>query len=70
VAFCPAHTLVAVLTGKTEPARDIGVGAAMGGPLALATIAYGVTGAILLRHRRKLRAGQRAVVNDVGVLDR
>jgi cation:H+ antiporter len=41
-------TLVAVTTGKTESARDIGVGAAMGGPLALATIAYGVTGIALL----------------------
>jgi cation:H+ antiporter len=49
-------TLVAVLTGKTEAAKDIGVGAAMGGPLALATIAYGVTGAVLLVHRRRARA--------------
>ncbi|KIF71951.1 membrane protein [Streptomyces sp. AcH 505] len=46
-------TLVAVTTGSTEKAKDIGVGAAMGGPLALSTIAYGVTGAILLRKRRR-----------------
>jgi cation:H+ antiporter len=49
-------TLVAVTTGKGEAAKDIGVGAAMGGPLALATVAYGVTGVMLLLHRRKLRA--------------
>jgi cation:H+ antiporter len=47
-------TLVAVTTGPTAEIRNIGVGAAMGGPLVLATVAYGVTGATLLlrRHRR------------------
>jgi cation:H+ antiporter len=47
-------TLVAVTTGPTAEVRNIGVGAAMGGPLVLATIAYGVTGAMLFfrRHRR------------------
>ncbi|MFB7495927.1 sodium:calcium antiporter [Streptomyces sp. NPDC056161] len=49
-------TLVAVTTGGTEEAKNIGVGAAMGGPLALATVAYGVTGAMLLVKRRKDRA--------------
>ncbi|MFD9336177.1 sodium:calcium antiporter [Streptomyces sp. NPDC060028] len=49
-------TLVAVTTGATEEAKNIGVGAAMGGPLALATIAYGVTGAMLILKRRKDRA--------------
>ncbi|WP_433412195.1 sodium:calcium antiporter [Microtetraspora malaysiensis] len=49
-------TLVAVTTGDTEEARNIGVGAAMGGPLALATVAYGVSGVVLLLHRRKRRA--------------
>ena len=45
-------TLVAVTMGKTDQAKDIGVGAAMGGPLALATIAYGVSGYMLLRKKR------------------
>jgi Ca2+/Na+ antiporter len=45
-------TLVAVTTGTTAQIRNIGVGAAMGGPLVLATIAYGVTGAMLLFRRR------------------
>ncbi|WP_433346276.1 sodium:calcium antiporter [Microtetraspora malaysiensis] len=49
-------TLVAVTTGDTEEAKNIGVGAAMGGPLALATVAYGVSGVVLLVHRRKRRA--------------
>jgi cation:H+ antiporter len=48
-------TLVAVTTGANEEAKNIGVGAAMGGPLALATVAYGVTGLMLLLKRRKER---------------
>jgi cation:H+ antiporter len=48
-------TLVAVTTGPTAEIRNIGVGAAMGGPLVLATVAYGVTGAILLLRRRSRR---------------
>lgn len=44
-------TGVAVTTGH-QP--DIGVGAAMGGPLALATIGYGVVGVSLLARRRQL----------------
>jgi cation:H+ antiporter len=46
-------TLVAVTTGPTAEIRNIGVGAAMGGPLVLATVAYGVTGAMLLLQRRR-----------------
>src|SRR6201996_7573072 len=46
-------TLVAVTTGTTAEVRNIGVGAAMGGPLVLATVAYGVTGAMLLMQRRR-----------------
>lgn len=49
-------TLVAVTTGQTAQAKDIGVGAAMGGPLALATVAYGVTGLMLILKRRQDRA--------------
>jgi cation:H+ antiporter len=46
-------TLVAVTTGSTPEAKNIGVGAAVGGPPALATIAYGVTGFMLLLKRRR-----------------
>ncbi|MFC5185587.1 sodium:calcium antiporter [Actinomadura harenae] len=45
-------TLVAVTSGDGEAGKDIGVGAAMGGPLALATVAYAVTGVALLWTRR------------------
>src|SRR5579885_31128 len=45
-------TFVAVVTGSGAAQKDIGVGAAMGGPLALATVAYGVTGATLLAAHR------------------
>ncbi|MEU8697293.1 sodium:calcium antiporter [Streptomyces sp. NPDC048680] len=48
-------TLVAVTTGADEEAKNIGVGAAMGGPLALSTVAYGVTGGMLLLKRRRER---------------
>jgi len=49
-------TLVAVTMGHSPLSKDIGVGAAMGGPLVLATIAYGVTGWMLIRRKRTLRA--------------
>jgi cation:H+ antiporter len=48
-------TFVAVVLGSGPDQKDIGVGAAMGGPLALATAAYGVTGFMLLTRRRKAR---------------
>jgi cation:H+ antiporter len=51
-------TFVAVIFGTTAAERDIGIGAALGGPLALSTLAYGVVGLTLLgskqlRIRRK-----------------
>ena len=49
-----AVTFVAVVFGRTPQARDIGVGAAMGGPLVLATIAYAVVGVALWLNRRRL----------------
>ena len=55
-------TLVAVTTGPTAEIRNIGVGAAMGGPLVLATVAYGVTGAMLLRRRTQTRIHSRELV--------
>ncbi|KRE89147.1 hypothetical protein ASG87_06320 [Frateuria sp. Soil773] len=50
-----AVTFVAVIFGKTPEARDIGVGAALGGPLVLATIAYAVVGLALWSNRRRLQ---------------
>jgi cation:H+ antiporter len=42
-------TLVAVLFGQAQTGKAIGVGAALGGPLVLATLAYGMVGLLLLR---------------------
>ena len=46
-------TLVAVVFGKTPDAKDIGVGVALGGPLALSTPAYAVVGAMFLIDRTR-----------------
>ena len=48
-------TLVAVLFGSPQHGNDIAVGAAMGGPLVVGTIAYGVTGAMLIWRKKSLR---------------
>jgi cation:H+ antiporter len=45
-------TLVAVLFGSGRTGDDIGVGAALGGPLVVGTLAYAVTGAMLLLRNR------------------
>src|SRR5256885_5798943 len=58
-------TFVAVVFGSGPEAKDIGVGAAMGGPLALATVAYGVTGVTLLARRMPSRS-----LGDLGKLAR
>jgi cation:H+ antiporter len=55
-------TLVAVLFGSKEHGSDIGVGAAMGGPLVVGTVAYGVTGAMILWRYRKKRSKALATV--------
>jgi cation:H+ antiporter len=60
-------TLVAVTTGPTAEIRNIGVGAAMGGPLVLATVAYGVTGAMLLLRRRSQTRNQSRELVTAGV---
>jgi cation:H+ antiporter len=60
-----AVTFAAVILGRTAEVRDIGVGAAMGGPLVLATIAYAVVGVALWGNRRRLgRADMRVRVED------
>src|SRR5262249_51293758 len=49
-------TFVAVVFGRTAPHKDIGVGAALGGPLVLATIAYAVVGLTFVLTRTHQRA--------------
>ena len=56
-------TFVAVVFGHDEAARNIGVGAALGGPLVLATIAYPLVGIMLLLTRSQ-PAGQPIRVNS------
>ena len=52
-------TFVAVVFGRDPAQKDIGVGAALGGPMVLATISYAVVGfAMLWNHRRLGRATQ------------
>ena len=48
-------TFVAVAFGATPGQKQIGVGAALGGPLVLATIAYAVAGWTLIAARRPLK---------------
>jgi len=49
-----AVTFVAVVFGRDAAQKDIGVGAALGGPLVLATISYAVVGFAMLWNRRRL----------------
>jgi cation:H+ antiporter len=65
-----AVTFVAVVMGRTPEVRDIGVGAAMGGPLVLATIAYAVVGIALWCNRRRLARKDTCVQVDHGRLAR
>ena len=66
-----AVTFMAVVFGDTPEQKDIGVGAAMGGPLVLATLAYAVVGLALWRARRGkptqancINADQRRLARD------
>ena len=53
-------TLVAVAFGASVADKDIGVGAAMGGPLVLGTLAYAVVGIALIACGRQLPRGEAA----------
>jgi cation:H+ antiporter len=50
-----AVTFVAVVFGRDTAQKEIGVGAAVGGPLVLSTISYAVVGVVLWFSRHKLR---------------
>ncbi len=65
-----AVTFVAVILGKTPEQKDIGVGAALGGPLVLATIAYAVVGVALWMNRRRLQRADNMVRVEHGRLSR
>jgi cation:H+ antiporter len=63
-------TFVAVAFGHSEAQKNIGVGAALGGPLVLATIAYAVVGAVFLTTAHKAerrvvsRPARKRLIND------
>jgi cation:H+ antiporter len=66
-------TLVAVVFGTNAAEKNIGVGAALGGPLALSTLAYSVVGLTLLgsrtlavRRKTKLDVDARRLSRDQG----
>lgn len=59
-----AVTFIAVVFGHTPEQRDIGVGAALGGPLVLGTIAYAVVGLALWGNRHRLRRPDAVVKVD------
>ncbi|MCE9918348.1 sodium:calcium antiporter [Obesumbacterium proteus] len=46
-------TFMAVVFGSTPEQKNIGVGAAMGGPLVLATLAYAIVGLALIFHHHR-----------------
>ena len=56
-------TFVAVALGDDAAQKDIGVGAALGGPLALSTIAYAVVGLSLLAWGTRAAPGERVGVS-------
>jgi cation:H+ antiporter len=53
-------TFVAVAFGVGAADKDIGIGAAMGGPLVLGTVAYAVVGVAMLICRKRLPEGEEA----------
>jgi cation:H+ antiporter len=62
-------TLVAVLFGSKEQGADVAVGAALGGPLVVGTISYGVAGWMLMVRRRRGGAAIAADAPAVAVPD-
>src|SRR6202140_3608397 len=56
-----AVTFVAVALSRDPAQKDIGVGAALGGPLVLATISYAIVGFAMLWNHRRLGRTTRAV---------
>ena len=60
-------TFVAVTFPRTVADKDIGVGAAMGGPLALGTVAYAVVGVTLLMCKRQLPDGEEGRILYAGL---
>jgi cation:H+ antiporter len=63
-------TFVAVAFGHSAAEREIGIGAALGGPLALSTLAYGVVGLTLMGSTRLKVRRKEALDVDSRMLNR
>jgi cation:H+ antiporter len=59
-----AVTFVAVVLGRDAAQKDIGVGAALGGPMVLSTISYAVVGFAMLWNQRRLGRATQLVECD------
>jgi cation:H+ antiporter len=56
-------TFVAVAFNSSSQQKDIGIGAALGGPLVLGTIAYAVVGFSIIYYRKKRKSGMKMDVD-------
>ena len=56
--------LVAILAGGAEASHEVGIGAILGAPFMLATLAMFVTGCAVLASRTRRRTGERMDVLD------
>jgi len=65
-----AVTFVAVAFGHDAARKEIGVGAALGGPLVLATVSYAVVGLALVSNRQRLGRSSNQVASDYRRLSR
>jgi cation:H+ antiporter len=63
-------TFVAVVFGANAAEREIGIGAALGGPLVLSTLAYAVVGLTLMGSTRLRVKAKQALDVDCGRLSR
>jgi cation:H+ antiporter len=59
-----AVTFAAVVLGRDSAQKDIGIGAALGGPLVLATISYAVVGVAMLWNHQRLGRATRVIEGD------
>ena len=59
-----AVTFMAVVFGVSAQQKDIGVGAALGGPLVLATLSYAMVGLVLWLCARKLHRADHVIQTD------
>ncbi|HEX7387420.1 MAG TPA: sodium:calcium antiporter [Castellaniella sp.] len=65
-----AVTFIAVVFGDTPAMKNVGVGAAMGGPLVLSTLAYSIVGLALMINHKHLKRPTYALQADCARLSR